>query len=170
MAEVLPELGGKVVYGDLLFALGLPIPIRSLAGLRRLAATMLPLLCHAPMSLLYPTGSSQDTSKPKHTKYFDEADIIAGDYVFIKRYAPPQMKGKVIVTNTTRASDVEDLRGRGVSRLITTTPPMGGESFGTNVLEGVIVTLTGKRLEDLTEQDYLNFAEQTKWEPGVVDL
>ncbi len=47
---------------------------------------------------------------------------------------------------------------------------MGGESFGTNVLEGVIVTLTGKKPEELTEQDYLDFAEQTNWQPGVVDL
>jgi len=170
MAEVFPELGAKVVYGDLLFAVGLPVAIRSLRQLRTLAALMLPLLRRAPMSMLYPTGKQQESSKPKGVKYFDEADIIAGDFVFIKRYAPPDLRGKVIVTNTTRAPDVEDMRARGVSRLITTTPPIGGESFGTNVLEGVVVTLTGKRPEDLAEQDYLTFAEQTHWDPGVTEL
>ena len=170
MAEVFPELGAKVVYGDLLFALGLPIPVRSLRGIRTLAAMLLPVLRLMPMSVLYPTGSKQESTTPKHTRYFHEADIIAGDFVFIKRYMPDDLRGKAIITNTTRADDVEALRKRGVKLLITTTPPIGGESFGTNVLEGVLVALSGKQPEDLTEQDYLKFAEDVDWRPGVTEL
>ena len=170
MAEVFPELGAKVVYGDLLYAVGVPIPLRSMRQVRLLAAICLPLMRYLPMSMLYPTGKAQETSKPKSPQYFREADVIAGDYLLIKRYGPRELPGKVIVTNTTRADDVEALRKRGVKLLITTTPPIGGESFGTNVLEGVLVTLSGKRPEDLTEQDYLKFAEDVDWRPGVTEL
>ncbi len=170
MAEVFPELGAKVVYGDLLYAVGVPIPLRSMRQVRLLAAICLPLMRHLPMSMLYPTGKAQETSKPKSPQYFREADVIAGDYLLIKRYGPRELPGKVIVTNTTRADDVEALRKRGVRLLITTTPPIGGESFGTNVLEGVLVTLAGRRPEDLTEQDYLKFAEDVDWRPGVTEL
>jgi len=41
------------------------------------------------------------------------------------------------LTNTTTSENVEELKKRGVSLLITTTPVIEGRSFGTNVLEGV---------------------------------
>lgn len=167
MAEIFPALGAKVVYGDLLFAVGVPVPLHSLGQVKLLAALCLPALRLLPMSVLYPTGSRQDSTKPKHGRHFQEAEIIAGDFVFIKRYMPDDLQGKVIVTNTTRTDDLAALRKRGVRLLITTTPPIGGESFGTNLLEGVLVALSGKRPEELTEQDYLDFAEAVGWQPGI---
>ncbi len=170
MAEVFPELGATVIYGDLLYAVGVPVPIRSLRQARILAAMFLPFFRRMPMSVLYPTGKRQESTKTKYPKYFRWADIVAGDFVFIGRYMPTDMKGKVIVTNTTRAHDVERLRACGVARLITTTPNIGGESFGTNVMEGVFITLAGKRPEEMTAQDYLQWAERMGWEAGVTEL
>jgi hypothetical protein len=54
------------------------------------------------------------------------------------------MSGKVVVTNTTTAADVISLRERGVAYLVTTTPRLEGRSFGTNVMEAVLVALAGK--------------------------
>jgi hypothetical protein len=170
MAQVFPELGATIIYGDLLYAVGVPVPVRSLRQVRILAALFLPFLRRLPMAMLYPTGKQQQSTKAKYPKYFQWADIIAGDFIFIRRYMPGELKDKVIVTNTTRAADVEELRRRGVARLVTTTPPIGGESFGTNVLEGVFVTLAGKRPEEMTEQDYLQWAERMGWEAGVTEL
>jgi hypothetical protein len=65
---------------------------------------------------------------------------------------------------------VEELRKRGVKRLITMTPTISGESFGANVMEGVLVALAGKRPEELTEDDYLQLSQQMGWEPGVTEL
>ena len=42
MAEALAETGASVVYGDFMFALGLPIPLRSLGALQRAARALLP--------------------------------------------------------------------------------------------------------------------------------
>jgi hypothetical protein len=120
--------------------------------------------------VLYPTGSSQESTRTKYPKYFLEADIIAGDFAFIRRYMPDDLQGKIVVTNTTRTRDVEELRKRGVARLITLTPPIAGESFGANVMEGVIVALSGKRPEELTADDYLAQAERMSWRPGITDL
>jgi hypothetical protein len=170
MAQVFPALGAKMVYGDLLYAVGVPLPMRHLWQIVLLGTLCLPLLRHLPMSYLYPTGSQQETTHTKHSRYFDEADIIAGDFNYIKRYMPEDMHGKVIVTNTTRSADVEELRKRGVALLITTTPSIGGESFGTNIMEGVFVALSGKHPDDLTQEDYLHLAEEIEWKPGVTDL
>jgi hypothetical protein len=170
MAKTFPELGAEMVYGDLLYAVGVPIPLRRLWQLVVMGSIFLPILRRLPMSMLYPTGSSQETTRTKYPKYFEQADIVAGDFVLIRRYMPENMKGKVIVTNTTRTRDVEELRRRGVARLITLTPEIEGESFGTNVMEGVIVALSEKRPEDLTKEDYLLISDKMNWRPGVTDL
>ena len=46
------------------------------------------------------------------------------------------------------------LRERGVGYLVTTTPELNGRSFGTNVMEGVLVAVIGKRPEEITPQEY----------------
>ena len=167
MAETFPALGGKTVYGDLIYGLGVPVALTSLKQLAVMAAILLPILRRLPMSVLYPTGGRQDSTKTKHPRYFEEADIIAGDAHFIRRYMPDDLPGKVVVTNTTRAGDVEALRKRGVAKLITMTPTISGESFGANMMEAVLVALSGKRPEDLTEADYLELAERVRWKPGI---
>jgi len=170
MAEKFPALGAQVVYGDLLYAVGVPIALTSLRQIAVIAAIFLPVLRRLPMSVLYPTGGRQETTKTKYPRHFLWADIIAGDFQFIRRYMPDDLSGKVVVTNTTRASDVDELRKRRVACLITMTPTISGESFGANVMEGVLVALSGKRPEELTEGDYLELAERMEWRPGVTEL
>jgi hypothetical protein len=170
MARVFPELGAKVVYGDLIYAVGVPIALISLRQVAIVGRMFLPILRWLPISVLYPTGKQQESSRPKAPKHFRAADIIAGDFLLIRRYMPEDMKGKVIVTQTTRTADVEELRRRGVTKLITTTPPIGGESFATNVMEGVFVALSGTPPEELTEADYLELAHRINWQPGVTEL
>ncbi len=170
MAETFPALGAKVVYGDLLYAVGVPIAITSLRQIEVAAALFLPLLRRLPMSVLYPTGKSQESVKPKYPKHFLWADIIAGDFQLVRRYMPDDLAGKIIVTNTTRSGDVEELRKRRVARLITMTPTICGESFGANVMESVLVALAEKPPASLTEADYLEWSEKMGWRPGVTEL
>jgi len=59
MAEAIWEQGGKVIYGDLLFGLGIPIPIRSLGTLRIVARLALPVIVQMPIHWMYPTGSKE---------------------------------------------------------------------------------------------------------------
>ena len=168
MAETLPELGAKTIYGDLIFALGIPYAIKTLAGLRLIARIFLPLICQVPFTMIYPTGEKQRETITKYQRYFDWADIIAGDFHFIRRFMPASLQGKVIITNTTTPDDLLLFQQRHASMLISTTPQLDGRSFGTNVMEGVIVALTKKRPEDMTEQDYLSTLEQLGWTPNVI--
>ncbi|MGE5484433.1 MAG: quinate 5-dehydrogenase [Ignavibacteriales bacterium] len=170
MAEALCEAGADVIFGDLIFALGVPVPIRSLRTLDIAARLLAPVIVQLPFEMVYPTGKKQEQSVPKHTKYYEWADVVAGDYHFIKRYMPPRMEGKVILTNTVTAADIEDLRSRGVARLITTTPEIQGRSFGTNVMEGLLVALAGKSPADMTPADYLGLLDKIGFVPRIVDL
>jgi hypothetical protein len=170
MAQALEETGGKVIYGDLPFTMGINIPLRSYTAVKRVGAITLPIATLCPFKWFYPTGEKQEKRTPKYGKLFDEATIIAGDWHYIRRYAPENMKGKTILTQTLRKADLDWLTSTGAERAITTTPVMGGETFATNVMEGVLITVQGKRPEDMTEQDYLDTLKRLDWKPNVIPL
>ncbi len=170
MAEAFTEAGCQTVFGDLIFALGIPIPIRSLTTVNVLAFFLLPIICRLPISLLYPTGKAQEVTRPKHRRFYDWAEVIAGDFHFIRRHLPDSLPRKVIITNTVTSDDVEILSERGARLLVTTTPELAGRSFGTNVIEGVLVALAGKRPEEMAPGDYLSLLRQIGWKPRVVHL
>ena len=170
LAEELVSAGADTVFGDLLFGLGLPVPIRSPQMLARLAAVVAPVITRLPISWFYPTGGKQQQSTPKFARYFQEADVIAGDFHFIRRYMPGHLPGKTIITNTVTREDEEYLRERGVTTLVTTTPEMGGRSFGTNILEGILVALAQKRPEDMTTEDYSRLLDEIDARPRIKSL
>lgn len=174
MAEALHEAGARITFGDLIFGLGIPIPIRSWSAFEFLAAVLLPVVTKLPFQLIYPTGSEQDKPpKPGRAKYYEEADIIAGDFLFVRRYMPEDMKGKWVITNTTTAQDVEELRRRGVELLVTTTPVLEGRSFGTNVMEALVVALAnaevgdGSRRGELTPDEYMAAFGEFGFRPAI---
>lgn len=170
MAQVLNELSDHIVFGDLIYGLGLPIRIRSLKALERIAGMIAPIVVNLPFDSLYPTGSKQEVIIPKHSKYYYEADIIAGDFLYIRRYLPDHLEGKIIITNTTTQEDVKLLQKRGVKLLVTTTPEMEGRSFGTNVMEALLVSIIGKPVDLITEQDYRSLLRELDFRPGVMYL
>jgi hypothetical protein len=168
MAEALAERARAVVFGDALFALGIPLPLRNIRTLARLARLVLPIVVRLPFEWVYPTGEKQERNTPRWQRYFRWADVIAGDWHYIRRYAPRNLRGKVILTNTVRQADVDFLRERGADLLLTTTPVFGGETFATNVLEAVIVALSGSSPEDLRDSDYHLWLSRLGWDVGVV--
>ncbi len=167
MAEELVSAGANCTFGDFLFNLGLNFPIHTLRAVRRLGALVLPIATKLPFKMLYPTGDKQNdiVESAPHRKQMEAADIIAGDFLLIRRYLPPRLDGKTILTNTTTQSDVELLKERGLSRLITTTPEFGGRSFGTNVMEGVFAALGAR-----SPQEYAALLEKLAWQPRVVEF
>ncbi|WP_346353647.1 quinate 5-dehydrogenase [Azotosporobacter soli] len=167
MAEALEEVGCINSYGDLMFGLGLPLPLHSLKALDRLARILAPVVTRLPVSLFYPTGETQQERRPKFAAAFNAADIIAGDLHFIRRYMPDRLPGKIVITNTVTDKDKELLRQSGASLLITTTPELDGRSFGTNVMEAVLVAMAGKKAAELTAQDYEALLDRLAVKPRI---
>jgi hypothetical protein len=118
MAEALAEKTASVIFGDALFAIGLPLPIRDIRTLARLARVVLPVVVRLPFEWVYPIGEKQEHNTPRWERYFRWADVIAGDWHYIRRYAPEDLSGKVILTNTVRQADVQFLQERGADLLV----------------------------------------------------
>ncbi|WP_069650607.1 quinate 5-dehydrogenase [Caloranaerobacter ferrireducens] len=168
MAEAFQEAGSNVVYGDAIFALGIPIKIKSYNTLYNIARVIAPIVVKMPFEMLYPTGQKQNKSvDSKFSKYYYEADIIAGDFNYIKRYMPENMEGKIIITNTVTSYDIEDMKNRGVKILVTTTPEFNGRSFGTNVMEAMIVAFLGKNPDEMTSEDFDKALDTLEFKPRI---
>jgi hypothetical protein len=171
MAQALVEAGADVMFGDFIFALDLDKPVRGLAEFEALAEKYLPDACKLPFQFFYPTGKKQDRPpQPKYPEYYAEAEIIAGDFHFMRQFMPDRLDGKVVLTNTLTARDVDELRERNVRMLVTTTPDFGGRSFGTNVVEAALLALLGKRWEDVTQADYQRLLDELQFKPRVLEL
>lgn len=169
MAQAFEKAGCKMTYGDLLYVLNLPIPLYSLNTLAAVARVLAPIVGQLPFTMIYPTGSKQTINKPRHVRYFLDNDIIAGDFHFIHRYMPAELPGKIIVTNTVTGDDVEFLKERKVKTLITTTPEMQGRSFGTNVMEALLVCMAGGN-QELSGEHYHRLLEELDLKPRIVNL
>ncbi|HID89957.1 MAG TPA: quinate 5-dehydrogenase [Anaerolineae bacterium] len=163
------DAGYEMIIGDLGFALGLPIPIRTLRAFHALVRVLLPILSHLPLDWLYPTGEKQEETVPKFESWYQWATVIAGDCLYIKRHMPERLDGKVIVTNTTTETDVERFRECGVRYLVTSTPCLEGRSFGTNVMEAALVALAGEG-RPLSTDELEEWLDRLSLEPAIQKL
>ncbi len=161
--------GYECVFGDLMFGLGLPFPVRSLSTLKTLAAIMMPIAGRLPFDWIYPTGEKQEVRDPKWEQYYQWGSVIAGDCHYIKRHMPERLDGKVITTNTTTPDDVELFRSAGVKYLVTVTPVLEGRSFGANMMEAALIAVSGKG-RVLTNEELQEMLDKLGFEPQLQEL
>lgn len=170
------QAGYQCTFGDLIYSLGIPIPLHTTQSIRWLAAVLFPIVGRLPFHWVYPVGESQEKRKPTHTRFFSQASVILGDCHYIYRNMPDDMRGKVIITNTTTPEDVATFRACGVRLLITTTPVLEGRSFGTNMMEAAIVAAAGRTepVDYANPGDYFHWLEQKvtelNFQPQVQEL
>lgn len=161
--------GYECIFGDLMFGLGLPFPVRSLSTLKTLAAIMMPIAGRLPFDWIYPTGEKQEVRDPKWEEYYQWGSVIAGDCHYIKRHMPERLDGKVITTNTTTPDDVELFRSAGVKYLVTLTPVLEGRSFGANMMEAALIAVSGKG-RVLTNEELQEMLDKLGFEPQLQEL
>jgi len=169
MSKSFLDGGYECVFGDLMFGLGLSIPVRSEAAVKRLAALVMPIAGRLPFEWLYPTGEKQEKNIPKFGEWYAWATVIAGDCHYVKRHMPARLDGKVICTNTTTPEDVEKFRAAGARYLVTTTPILDGRSFGTNMMEAALIAVSGQR-RPLTYAELDELIDRLGFQPTIQKL
>ncbi|NTW02600.1 MAG: serine carboxypeptidase, partial [Oscillochloris sp.] len=179
MAAALAQYNVKMRFADPIIHSGLRFlpPPRSLRQLEFYAATTLPITALLPYRLLHPVALGQEGHDPRAEKHFQWAHVIAGDFAFIRRFAPEDLKGKTIVTDDPSPEEIEDLRQRGVTTLVTMHPPLlsldGSPSprpfVSTDILEAVITAIQETERQP-NEAEALDFISVAGWGPTVQHL
>jgi hypothetical protein len=163
------DAGFECVFGDLMFSLGIPLPLHSLQALKRMASVLMPIAGRLPFEWVYPTGEKQEVRNPKYVNLYNWAKVIAGDCHYVKKHMPEKLPGKVIITNTTTPEDKELFKSAAVKYLVTTTPVLEGRSFGTNMMESALVAVAGKN-RVLTLQELEEMIAKLNLKPEIQEL
>lgn len=168
MAEAMVNAGIDTVFGDFYFTLNVPYLMKSIKQVQTMAGILLPVFTKMPYMWFYPLGAQQEKEpENKYPHLYEDAEIIAGDFLQIRHYLPPDMSGKIIVTNTTTLKNVEMLQKRGVHILVTTTPRLEGRSFGTNVIEATLRSLIDKPDPEIKREDFVDVIERIPLQPNI---
>jgi hypothetical protein len=168
LAQAAAEVSDQIILGDLMVALGIPIPVQGLANFKRIARVMLPFVSYFPMSMLF-YGSSGAEREPKYLKFWQDSDLLAGDFLFMRKYVADDLTGKTVITNTTTKANLEFLRERGVRTVITTTPRYEGRTFGTNMMEAALTAYAGKG-RPLSDDELNDLIDELDLRPTTTQL
>ncbi|GAB4216317.1 MAG: hypothetical protein OHK0022_57310 [Roseiflexaceae bacterium] len=170
LAQALAQYDAELRFGDPIFQLRLPfLPTpRTLAQLAFYAATTLPITALLPYRVLHPAGLGKEGHDPRAEGLFRWANVVAGDFAYIRRFAPHDLRGKLILTDDPSPEEIADLRERGVATLVTMTPPLCQERpfVAADVLEALAVAVMecGALPQ---EADLLEFIDATGWQPTI---
>ena len=168
MGEAMFDAGLHPIVGDFMFTLGLPFPVKKLSTVRVLGAILLPFITQMPFQWFYALGAEQDKPpQPKWAGYYQQAAVLGGDFIQIRQYMPDDLTGKIVVTNTTTAQNVEELKKRNLHILVTVTPRLEGRSFGTNVMEATLLALMDKPQSQVADADFLDLIERIPLLPNI---
>lgn len=171
LAQALERHSPAVRYADPVVYFGLPAfsVVATRRTLEQGAATTVEQLKDAPFRRVTPQVGIPRT--PRATAPFKWADVLAGDIGAICRYAPSRLEGKTVVVECASEEDVDEMRRRGVSIVVTLMPALDGRGdLGTEsaaVLEGLLVALRPNPDLPLTENTYLDLVADMNWTPAV---
>jgi len=166
MAKTLYKLCNEVTFGDFLVSLELPFPIKKLKTLKELTKIVGPIVVRLPFSWLYPTGEKAEKRSSRLEKYFLSHTVIAGDYHYIAKYHPDNLNGKIIITNTTTKENIAMLKSKKVKMIVTTTPMIGGRTFGTNLTEALLSVLIDKKSP--SNKDFIDKINSLGFDKGTI--
>lgn len=172
MAQVLSSFTREIFFGDPIFQLNFPFALRSFNQLERYAKLILPYLCRSSYRRLFPVEQEHTRRTIRSAKYFNQANIIVGESICIQRFAPENLKDKVVITDDISTSDLEDFRKRGVESLITVIPPLSDMHpfVGADVLEAIFASFIDRPTAETTDNDYLDLISRCDLSPHITVL
>jgi hypothetical protein len=169
MAKSFINAGYNCTYGDFMFSLGIPLPIHSKKSILFAAKVLCPIITRVPFQWLYPVGDLEKNRNPRFKSTFSKVSVIAGDCLYITQTLPKNLYGKIVATNTTTENDIKLFKESGISYVLTTTPVFDGRTFGTNIIEAVIIAISGKKSQ-LTETELEMWIRKLNLEPQIRKL
>lgn len=160
----------NIRYADPLVYFALPdFPgVGSRTMLERVARPTLETLKDAPFRRIQPVPGTPGV--PRAEEPFRWADILVGDIGAIRRYAPQKLAHKTVVVDSASEEDLDDLRNRGVSIVVTLIPDFGGKGrtgLGPATVEAVLAALRPNPDSPLSEDTYLDVIAELDWKPDI---
>ncbi len=160
LGDALAAVGCRVLVGDAYYALGLPVWFSSRRGFALAARCLLPALRRLPLRWLYPLGAEQERAGSGFARLFRGVDLLAGDFHLLRRRLPASLAGKAVIASTLTPADLRLLRQRGVARVSSLAPLVGGRALAGNVWEAMAAAACGRPPERLGDGELVAFWQE----------
>jgi len=168
-ASVLSEWTDNLVFADPVLQMGLPKMITSRKALELYATGAHYLLKWKPPHVLQP--SVAPVKEWNHfilRKALQKADVIVGRYDEIEPFSMEELGGKTLLTSMVTDERLEVLRDKGVHMVVDCTPKIFDMTVAINVIEAMVLAVTGKKAHELTHDDYLEIITNLNIEPRIL--
>lgn len=171
LAQALERRGSTLRYADPLIYFALPDApgVGSRQTLEQVAAPTLEQLKDAPFRRLVPQPGQPRVTRASAP--FEWADVLAGDMGAIRRYAPYNLAHKTIIVESANEEDLDNLRRRGTSIVVTLMPGLDGKGslgrWSAATIEALLVALRPNPAAPLTEDTYLDLIADITWTPAI---
>ncbi|HSO26479.1 MAG TPA: hypothetical protein VLS48_00290 [Anaerolineales bacterium] len=137
--------------------------------LEQVARPTLEQLKDAPFRRITPQAGT--AGAPRSADPFRWADVLAGDIGAIRRYAPPDLRRKIVVVNAASEEDLTDLQARGVQIVAAMVPELQADGrrlgWGAATVEAVLAAMRPDPQASLTEDTYLDMIADLDWGPEI---
>jgi predicted amino acid dehydrogenase len=168
MATVMQEYTENFSFFDPVVHFSTPYLLESINALEYYATAAMPVLTRLPYSWFYPKGWNGDEWKPLLMgKPYEKAEIIVGDFSYVRHYTPSMLPNKVVITDSIDDAGIALLKKRGVRTVITTIPDYFKQRVDINVLHAIFAAHLEKKPADITENDYVSLIDEAGIEPRV---
>ncbi len=174
LVEAISQLKAECRWADPILYYGHSRPTTSEAAARHRADRLLKNISNKGYERIFPPAGQPRRQRSRAA--FEWADILAGDIPAIRRYAPQDLRRKVVIGECASDEAVSDLRKRGAGVLITTMPPITDSGMDERnparwpaaVVEACLAAIIGAG--DRHENDYLNLMAELDWRPSLIYL
>ena len=167
LAAALAEVTDNFQFADPLLQLGVPKLLASLEALALYQRGAHYVSGWRPPRAVT-EGVLSDWSRHVLRKAMASATVIVAPVHELDRFGIEELAGKTIVTSTVNDERLEQFRDKGVHLVVDGAPFLFGHALAPNLFDAMIVAATGKRADEILEDDYLEIIAGLGTEPRLV--
>jgi len=167
LAQTMFEYTSNMHFADPLLQLGIPKLLTSLETLELYVSGAHYVLDWAPPQVMS-SEPLRDWTRFLLQKAMHNATVIVAPVHELDGFGSEDLAGKTIVTSTVNEARLERFRGKGVQMVVDGSPLMSGHAVGAPLLDAMILAATGKKPEEILEDDYLEILTDLEAEPRIL--
>ncbi len=167
LALAMAEYSSNLQFADPLLQLGVPKMLTTLDALN-LYATGAHYVKDWTLPSAMASGPVKEWTRFVLRKAMQKASVIVAPVHELDDFGLEELAGKTIITSTVNEERVAQLRDKGVATIIDGSPFMHGHVLGANLLDAMIIAATGKKPQDILEDDYLEIITGLQSEPRII--
>ena len=167
LAMSMSEYTENLKFADPLMDLGVPKLLTSMDALALYSAGAHYASRWKPPRLT-PSNLMRDWVQFVLRKAIQKSTVVVAPVHELDDFGLEELAGKTVITSAVSDERIQKFRDKGVNMVIDGAPSMFGHVLGPNLLDAMIVAATGKRSEEILEDDYLEIITGLQMKPRII--